>query len=74
MIAPETCGKCGAHAMIACNAVEVDNRDLTVSVYKDPTAIVFVGAVTSKLVAFVCGSCGFTELYAEEFARLGAPK
>jgi ribosomal protein S27AE len=39
--------------------------DLAVTVYERPEAWLFKGAVATSLRAWVCGSCGYTELYVE---------
>ena len=44
--------------------------DLHVEVLKDPDALIFGNPVHSEIKAWICGSCGFTELYAEEPGNL----
>ena len=40
-------------------------KDLTIELYDNPQALIFKGALTMSLYAWVCGECGFTELYVE---------
>jgi predicted nucleic-acid-binding Zn-ribbon protein len=58
--------------MIACDTLQA-HEDLYVTVDKEPAARFFGKTAASKLVAVVCGTCGFTELYARDFQRLAAP-
>ena len=69
-MASDGCPKCGCTVIV--EGVRVLDRghggaehDLSVAVYRHPTARVFKGEVTCNLWARVCGNCGFTELYAE---------
>lgn len=45
-------------------------RDLTVTVFRKPTALMFKGTVYSDVKARVCGACGFIELFAVDAAGL----
>jgi ribosomal protein S27AE len=66
----ENCSKCGSVEVIP-DVFVLDRRhggreDLTLVVPQNPDAWVFKGEVQSSLRAWVCGSCGFTELYATD--------
>ena len=45
-------------------------RDLRVTVFRKPAALVFKGTVYSDVKARVCGSCGYLELFAVDPAAL----
>jgi len=45
-------------------------RDLKVRVDADPTAMVFKKSTRSDVHAWICGQCGYTELYADDPAEL----
>lgn len=45
-------------------------QDLSVAVYKKPNAWMFKGEVTGELWGCVCGTCGYTELYATNLDAL----
>ena len=45
-------------------------RDLSVSVFRKPTAMMFKGTVYSDVKARVCGACGYIELFAADTAAL----
>ena len=47
-----------------------DAGDLTLVIYEEPEAWFFPGAHKFPLKAYVCGDCGYTELYASEPAAL----
>ncbi len=47
-----------------------EERELDVVVDEKPNAWLFKGEVRSSLKAWVCGDCGYTELYAKEAAAL----
>jgi hypothetical protein len=38
----------------------------SLEVYKNPRALLFTGGVSSTMRAWVCGDCGYTELYASD--------
>jgi hypothetical protein len=40
-------------------------RDLQIRVDRDPSAIILKKSVRSSVHAFVCSSCGFVEMYAD---------
>lgn len=73
---PTQCVKCGSRDVIA-DAKVIDNadysqqRDLSVATFRAPTAWIFKGQQTSTVSAWVCGSCGFIELYADAPESLG---
>ena len=68
---PKTCSKCDSKNIIP-NALIEDKGmsnvpwSLSVRVEEKPDALVFKGRHTTALRAWVCGACGFAELYAEE--------
>jgi predicted nucleic-acid-binding Zn-ribbon protein len=41
-------------------------KDLTIELYDNPQALVHKGALTMSLYAWVCGECGYTELYVDD--------
>lgn len=45
-------------------------RNLKVRVDADPTAVVFKKSVRSPIHAWICGQCGYTELYADNPGEL----
>ena len=45
-------------------------RDLTVTLFRNPSALMFKGTVHSDVKARVCGSCGYLELFAANPAAL----
>jgi len=62
------CPKCGSSDIIQdCRIIDHGHYDrqwnLAVTVYEHPQAWLFKGEVSSRLRAWVCGACGFTELY-----------
>lgn len=65
------CPKCESTEIIA-DAKAVDRseghwrREFTVATFQNPEAFVFKGEQTSTVSAWVCGRCGFVELYADE--------
>ena len=72
------CPKCGGTDIIA-DAQVVDRghydarRDLSVATYRSPTAIVFKGRQETTVSAWVCGACGYIELYADSPSKLDVP-
>jgi len=68
-----SCPKCGSSEVInecPLNNAFVDAVDLAVTVYKHPSAWVMKGVVESRLRAWVCGACGYTELYVKDPKKL----
>jgi hypothetical protein len=70
------CPRCGSSDVIP-NVYVLDRGhydrpagNLKVVVDENPNAWLFKGEVQSSLKAWVCGSCGFTELYAKDYAAL----
>jgi predicted nucleic-acid-binding Zn-ribbon protein len=60
------CPKCGSQDVIADAMVKDESRtEITVSTYRVPDALVFKETRESIVSAWVCGACGFTELYAD---------
>ncbi len=74
MISRTECSKCGSHKVIP--NVQVDDqgrngtREMTVSVLENPNAILFMGAHLGTVRAWVCGTCGYMELYVENSEEL----
>ena len=67
----EKCPKCGSIQVI--NDVQVTDtyeENLKVQVQTKPQARLFKGRVRVPLKAQVCGTCGYTELYAKDPTRL----
>jgi predicted nucleic-acid-binding Zn-ribbon protein len=60
------CPKCGSKDCVPGARVfdPGSYRDLLVGVDRRPSAMLLKGKVITSLFAKVCGSCGFTELYA----------
>lgn len=62
------CLKCGSSDIIpdvrVFTHVEGFARDLQVEIYENPKALMFKGSRTGTLTAFICGQCGYTEMYA----------
>jgi predicted nucleic-acid-binding Zn-ribbon protein len=68
------CPKCGSAEVIPNVYIqdrgEGQTENLKVIVEENPHAWVFKGAVKTSLKAWICGVCGFTELYAKDPADL----
>lgn len=69
-----TCPKCGSGDVIP-NAYVTDNdyehrENLKALVLKNPDAWLLKGEVQTSLKAWICGACGYTELYAKNPAAL----
>ena len=68
---PTQCARCGSRDVIA-DAKVIDRedynveRDLSVATFRRPQAFVFKGRQTTTVSAWVCGDCGFIELYADD--------
>jgi len=67
------CAKCGSSDVIP-NVTVVgghgDGGNLRAIVAENPDAWLFKGEVKPSLEAWICGACGFTELYAQDPAAL----
>lgn len=66
----QICPKCGSRDIIP-NVAVIDRghgdgyHDLHVEIVERPQALIFSGAhAASELRAWICGACGFSELYA----------
>ena len=74
----EICPKCKStqvikHVRLVDRGHGDSRKDLSVEIYEKPEALIFKGTHKGPLNAWVCGSCGFTELYvanAEELWRV----
>ena len=70
-----TCFRCESTAIIPDVRI-VDRgegkKDLSVEVYRNPDALLFKRAAASPLRAWICASCGYTEIYASDTTRLKA--
>jgi len=70
---PETCARCGSHKMMEDVRLRTDVNDsvgLVALVHTDPSALLLKGAVRGHLRARVCGGCGHTEIYTQNFEQL----
>jgi predicted nucleic-acid-binding Zn-ribbon protein len=71
-MATSTCTKCGSTRIIP----DADITDLSsagpiaVCVNANPEAILFKGTHTGYLKAWICGDCGYTELYVDKANEL----
>ena len=64
----EKCVKCGGAVIQRARMVDQGRNgeaNLKVRVDADPTAMVFKKAIRSAVYAYICSSCGFMELYAD---------
>jgi len=72
---PARCAKCASTDMIA-DAKVIDRghhyteTDLSVATHRKPQALLFKGQVTTTVSAWVCGACGFIELYADDPSKI----
>jgi predicted nucleic-acid-binding Zn-ribbon protein len=72
------CPKCGSTEIIA-DATALDYsqtiiQELTVATFARPKAVIFKKKQTSTVSAWVCGDCGYLELYADSPSSLKVPK
>lgn len=71
-MAASTCTKCGSTRIIP----DVHTSDLATagalaaSVNENPAAILFKGTHTGYLKAWICGDCGYAELYVDNAKKL----
>lgn len=65
----DTCPKCSSTDIISdakvIDRVNAAEMDLTIATYGKPEALLFKDQRVSTVSAWVCGSCGFIELYAD---------
>lgn len=65
-----SCLKCGSEEVIPdvylIDRGRYDEENLEVAVEEHPQAWLFKGEVRTSLKAWVCGKCGYTELYAKD--------
>lgn len=72
------CPKCSSADVIA-DAKAIDRgegnaeSELSVATFRNPSAFIFKGKQRSTLSAWVCGSCGFVEFYADHPEALQLP-
>jgi predicted nucleic-acid-binding Zn-ribbon protein len=63
------CPKCGSQDVIPDALANDQSRrgvvEMTVSTYASPDALIFKESRESTVSAWVCGACGFIELYAD---------
>ena len=69
------CPKCASTDIIAGASViyrnqRSTNSEITVATYRDPDALLFKGRHETTTSAWVCATCGFIELYADDPAIL----
>ena len=71
------CPKCGSTEIFG-NAKAIDRahaseEEFTVATFGKPDALIFKEKHTSKVSAWVCGQCGYVELYADSPSDLKSP-
>jgi len=69
----DKCAKCGSSSVIPrarVLALYQGDRELHARVDADPTATVFKKAVRSPVHAWICGQCGYVEMYADNPSEL----
>lgn len=72
------CPKCGSTEIIA-DAKAIDRghadaqKEFTVATFGKPDALIFKEKHTSIISAWVCGECGYVELYADSPSALKIP-
>ena len=72
---PTQCARCGSRDVIE-DAKVIDHThhssqtDLSLGTYRNPQALIFKGQVRTTVSAWVCASCGFIELYADNPGNL----
>jgi ribosomal protein S27AE len=73
------CPKCGSADIVA-DVKVIDRGDanyqgeMTVATFRDPGALIFKGKQETKVSAWVCGSCGYMEFYADDPAAIKLPE
>ena len=72
------CPKCGSTEIFS-NAKAIDRGEnnaqweFTVATFGKPEALIFKDKHTSTVSAWVCGQCGYIELYADSPSDLKSP-
>jgi predicted nucleic-acid-binding Zn-ribbon protein len=63
----EACPKCGSRSVLPGGELKpaADPGSLQVVFFKRPNQVFFPGPVRGDLRAYVCGDCGYTELYVQ---------
>jgi predicted nucleic-acid-binding Zn-ribbon protein len=75
MKASSKCPKCGSTDIIANAKVNLSGmRELTVTSYAKPDAMVFKDETSSAVSAWVCRQCGYVEFYANHPRVLRGPE
>ena len=64
------CSKCQSNKIISNVHIRdygdyMSNNQLSVEIYEKPDAMIFKGTHEGALTAWICGECGYTELYVE---------
>ena len=67
----KNCSNCKSNKMIPNVHIRdygdyMSNNQLSVEIYENPDAMIFKGAHEGALNAWICGECGYTELYVEK--------
>lgn len=64
----EKCAKCGAEVIQGATVVDTKQLDgsLHVGVASNPDALMFKKTTYSAVHAYICSTCGYTELYADD--------
>lgn len=64
------CGKCGSRRVIpnakVLSCVDRPDLGLMAVIARKPQAAFFRGEAQTKLIARICGDCGYTEFFADE--------
>src|SRR5689334_18598362 len=73
----QPCPKCGSKDILADVRVEDKGRqgrhDLELVAFGNPNALIFTERQTTSVSAWVCGSCGYVDLYAKDVEALRTP-
>ena len=75
MTASTTCPKCESQRIIPnaeVRAIAEGGGKIYIPVSEHPDALIFKGTHLGYLRAWICGNCGFTELYMENSEELYA--
>lgn len=70
MTSPTNCSRCQSDKVIPNVHIRDygdygSNSQLSIEIYEKPDALIFKGTFEGPLNAWVCGECGYTELYIE---------